>query len=116
MGGARHVRLGPVMVGPGGLLQPVTDVLKLFTKRATTLSSSNHAVYIIRPGLAVGVVGLLLRFTPWVRWGVGLVVFVFGLLGVRALGQARGCSSNGPNYLLRDLDGLFPYPHFQRAA
>ena len=36
-----HIRRGPVIVGPGGLLQPVTDVLKLLTKSRVFLTSSN---------------------------------------------------------------------------
>lgn len=46
-------RVGPEMVGPYGLLQPIADGMKLFLKEMIRPSASNKFLYIIAPVLAI---------------------------------------------------------------
>ncbi|MGE5262874.1 MAG: NADH-quinone oxidoreductase subunit NuoH [Acidobacteriota bacterium] len=49
-----QVRIGPNRVGPRGLLQPVADAIKTIFKEDIVPSQADKLVYIIAPGLAVG--------------------------------------------------------------
>jgi NADH-quinone oxidoreductase subunit H len=51
--GSIQARIGPNRVGPGGLLQPFADVLKLMLKEIVVPSESNKFLFIIAPLLAV---------------------------------------------------------------
>ena len=44
-----HVRTGPMMVGPGGILQIVPDMIKLFTKEDIIPYNSNKIIFKIAP-------------------------------------------------------------------
>lgn len=69
--GAMHLRRGPNVVGPYGLLQPIADGMKLFFKETIIPSGANRGVFILAP---------LLTFTlALVAWavipvGAGLVI------------------------------------------
>jgi NADH-quinone oxidoreductase subunit H len=60
--GYMHSRLGPNRVGPGGLLQPVADMVKLLTKEIIVPTASNRYLFIIAPMLSFG--------TAMIGWAV----------------------------------------------
>lgn len=46
-------RVGPNRVGPGGLLQPIADVIKLLVKEVILPTKANKALYFLAPVLAL---------------------------------------------------------------
>ncbi len=48
-----QIRLGPNRVGPGGLLQPIADGIKLFFKEDMTVSHANRFWFILAPAIAL---------------------------------------------------------------
>lgn len=98
--GAIHRRRGPNVIGYLGLLQPLSDGLKLFAKETIIPSSSNMALFIFAPMLT-----FVLSLLGWavIPFGKGLVVsdlsigllylFAISSLGVYGIVIA-GWSSN----------------------
>jgi NADH-quinone oxidoreductase subunit H len=99
-------RLGPNRAGPFGLLQPIADVIKIFTKEITTPDGADKVAFNIAPVLAVASVLLIWAVIPFASTVVGtdinvgvLYIIAVGSFGVVAILMA-GWSSNNKFALL----------------
>jgi NADH-quinone oxidoreductase subunit H len=68
---AMHLRKGPNVVGPFGLLQPMADGVKLLLKETIVPSRANKAVFLIAP-----MITFILALVAWavIPFGEGLVL------------------------------------------
>ena len=93
-------RLGPNRVGPYGLIQPIADVIKIFTKEHITPFGVVGFLYNLAPILSVAAVLMLWAVIPLYKGVVGadLNVGVLYLVAAGALGTLAillaGWSSN----------------------
>jgi NADH-quinone oxidoreductase subunit H len=97
---AVHLRMGPNVVGPFGLFQPLADGLKLFLKETVIPSGANRIVFIAAP-----IISFVLSLIAWavIPFGAGVVIaninvgilylFAISSLGVYGIVMA-GWSSN----------------------
>jgi NADH-quinone oxidoreductase subunit H len=105
-----QARLGPMRVGPWGLLQPIADGLKLLTKEDFIPDKADRWIFFLAPYIAVASAFIVLAVIPFAPdWGVITdvniaLLFVLGIssVGVLALILA-GWSSNSKYALLGGL-------------
>jgi NADH-quinone oxidoreductase subunit H len=105
-----QARLGPMRVGPWGLLQPIADGLKLLTKEDFVPEKADRLIFLFAPYIAVAAAFIVLAVIPFAPdWGVItdvniglLLVLAVSSVGVLALILA-GWSSNSKYALLGGL-------------
>ncbi|HEV8484221.1 MAG TPA: NADH-quinone oxidoreductase subunit NuoH, partial [Blastocatellia bacterium] len=105
-----QARLGPMRVGPWGLLQPAADGLKLLLKEDIIPIKADRAVFMIAPIISVVASLVVLSVVPWgAAWAtisninIGLL-FVLSVSSVSVLGLVlAGWSSNSKYALLGAL-------------
>ncbi|MBI5384377.1 MAG: NADH-quinone oxidoreductase subunit NuoH [Verrucomicrobia bacterium] len=104
-------RLGPMRVGPHGLLQTVADTLKLLAKEDITPKNADIIIYYLAPLITFAASFVCLSFLPYapgmqaVRFNVGLL-FVLGISSLGVLGiLAAGWSSNNKWSMLGAMRG-----------
>src|ERR1700752_2378198 len=105
-----QARLGPMRVGPWGLLQPIADGLKLLTKEDFIPENADRWIFFFAPYIAVCAAFIVFSVVPFgPDWGVItdvniglLLVIAVSSVGVLALILA-GWSSNSKYALLGGL-------------
>jgi len=105
-----QARLGPMRVGPWGLLQPLADGLKLLLKEDIVPLKADRAVFIIAPIVSVVAALVVLAVIPWgATWAtianvnIGLL-FILAVSSVGVLGLVlAGWGSNSKYSLLGAL-------------
>jgi NADH-quinone oxidoreductase subunit H len=89
IGGRVQDRLGPNRVGPFGLIQPVADMLKIFTKEFVTPAGADKVVFNLAPVLVVASVIMIWGVVPFTItfYGSNLNVGVLYIVAVGGLAQ-----------------------------
>ena len=100
-----QVRLGPMRVGPHGILQPLADALKLIIKEDVIPAQSDKFIFWIAPCVST-ITALtafaVIPFTPWIRVAdvnIGLLV-ISAMSAVGILGIVLGGWSSNSHYAL----------------
>jgi len=100
-----QVRLGPMRVGPHGLLQPVADAVKLLTKEDLIPATSDRAIFWMAPCLSTFTALTAASVIPLSRYiyvadvNVGLLV-ISAMSAVGILGIVLGAWSSNSHYAL----------------
>ena len=105
-----QARLGPMRVGPWGLLQPAADGLKLLLKEDIIPIKADKSVFALAPIISVAAALVVLAVVPWgAGWAtianvnIGLL-FILAVSSVGVLGLVlAGWSSNSKYSLLGAL-------------
>jgi NADH-quinone oxidoreductase subunit H len=113
-------RPGPNRAGPFGLLQPLADGLKLITKEEIIPNTSNKALFILGPGLAMTAALMTCAVVPWGNkvemFGRSIalqiadinigILYVFGVVSMGVYGiMIGGWASNNKFSLMAALRG-----------
>src|SRR5580692_240476 len=84
-----QARLGPMRVGPHGLLQPIADALKLLIKEDIIPENADHFLFWFAPVLSMTValtsMGAV-AFGPWFQVARDINIGLLFVVGVSALG------------------------------
>ncbi|NCU03011.1 MAG: NADH-quinone oxidoreductase subunit NuoH [Chitinophagaceae bacterium] len=107
-------RIGPNRAGPLGLLQPLADGLKMFFKEEIIPTSSNKALFILGPSLAMVTAMLTSAVIPWgdklelfgrtislqiADVNIG-ILYVFGILSLGVYGIMIGAWASNNKFSL----------------
>lgn len=96
-------RIGPNRVGPWGLLQPIADVVKMFTKELIIPTASNRYLFIVAPVLSIAPALAAWAVIPFSR---GLVLsdinagllFIFAMTSLGVYGVIVGGWASNSKY------------------
>ena len=118
-----QARLGPMRVGPHGLLQPIADAVKLLIKEDIIPEDADKLVFWLAPVLSVGA-GLLsiagLAIGPAFQIAKGINVGILFVVGVSAMGifgiVLGGWASNSHYSLMGALRSSAQLVSYETAA
>ncbi|ULQ58347.1 NADH-quinone oxidoreductase subunit NuoH [Flavihumibacter rivuli] len=113
-------RIGPNRAGPGGLLQPLADGVKLFMKEEIIPNASNKFLFVLGPALAMMTAMMTSAVIPWggkievfgrsvdlqiADINIG-ILYIFGVVSMGVYGiMIGGWASNNKFSLLAALRG-----------
>jgi NADH-quinone oxidoreductase subunit H len=113
-------RRGPNRAGPGGILQPLADGMKLFMKEEIIPASSNRLLFVLGPGIAMLTAMMTSAVVPWsshfVIGGRAVsvqiadvnigILYIFGVVSMGVYGvMIGGWASNNKFSLLAAVRG-----------
>jgi NADH-quinone oxidoreductase subunit H len=118
-----QARLGPMRVGPHGLLQPIADAVKLLIKEDIIPEDADHLVFWLAPVFSVGA-GLLslagLAIGPAFQIAKDINIGILFVVGVSALGifgiVLGGWASNSHYSLMGSLRSSAQLVSYETAA
>jgi NADH-quinone oxidoreductase subunit H len=100
-----QVRLGPMRVGPHGILQPIADALKLLLKEDIIPADSDKAIFWLAPCISTFTALTAFSVLPFSRWiyvadvNVGILV-IMAMSAVGILGIILGGWASNSHYSL----------------
>ena len=109
-----QVRYGPNRAGPGGILQPLADMVKLFTKEDLVPAGADRVIFLMAPALVASTVLMSFAAVPWgpefTFWGTKVqgvvadlpigVLYVFAMSSLSVYGVALGGWASNSKYSL----------------
>jgi NADH-quinone oxidoreductase subunit H len=105
-----QARLGPMRVGPWGLLQPIADGIKLLTKEDFIPENADRWIFFVAPYIAVVAAFVVMAVVPFGRTGPVITDVNIGVLFVLAVSSVgvlalilAGWSSNSKYALMGAL-------------
>src|SRR5215467_9851880 len=84
-----QARLGPMRVGPHGLLQPIADALKLLIKEDIIPDNADKVIFWLAPvvSMTAALVSMgAVAFGPWFQVAKDINIGILFILGVSSLG------------------------------
>lgn len=118
-----QARLGPMRVGPHGLLQPIADALKLLIKEDIIPDDADKVIFWLAPvvSMTTALVSMgAIAFGPWFQVAKDINIGILFILGVSSLGLfgivLGGWASNSHYSLIGALRSTAQLVSYETAA
>jgi NADH-quinone oxidoreductase subunit H len=118
-----QARLGPMRVGPHGLLQPIADAVKLLIKEDIIPDSADKVIFWLAPvvSMTAALVSMgAIAFGPWFQVAKDINIGILFVLGVSSLGLfgivLGGWASNSHYSLIGALRSTAQLVSYETAA
>jgi NADH-quinone oxidoreductase subunit H len=118
-----QARLGPMRVGPHGLLQPIADALKLLIKEDIIPDNADKVIFWLAPvvSMTAALVSMgAIAFGPWFQVAKDINIGILFILGVSSLGifgiVLGGWASNSHYSLIGALRSTAQLVSYETAA